>query len=366
MEPKLKRQRVDPLEADSIGYTPLMSACEEGDQDTVDELVRKQPDSVHTQNKEGKTALWIASAHGYVRIVRILTKHTPLNLEKVDSNGTTALFAAAERGHMQVVDLLCALGANVEHMDNDLKTPLYAAAVRGHRGVVEILHRNGATLIRADGKISTLAVACIRNRVEIVQFFLEHTKEDASHCVGGGDTLLHLAAKYGLVPMVAYLLSSNPPEGLLDARNAAGATPLWLAARNGRSPVIKMLLSHGVNINARHAGGTTPLVAASARRHVSAVRCLAAAGADLREMREIENLVTNSVLEALLLGCRDRLLPIMRPLVHEALLKPRGLPKDLLSLVLDYAMPSSFQEAVNSSCCPDHFRLSTRLFNPQK
>jgi len=69
-----------------------------------------------------------------------------------------------------------------------------------------------------------------------------------------------------------------------------GATPLHLAAIDGRLEVMKMFVEAGANIMARAAdgGGATPLHIASSHGQVEAVKLLVKAGADIkaRTLRE--------------------------------------------------------------------------------
>ena len=346
--PEEDQQAIDTLQGDHIGYF-LRSACEEGDAVTVSQEVKKQPDSVYARDEDGRTPLLIASTHGYLTIVEILTKNTPLNLDDADSEGTTPLLATSERGHTQVVHLLCALGAQVDRADVDGMTPLFVAAMKGHRDVVEILYRFRADPLAVAGLgQSALVVACARGHVEIVQFFLENLQAGASLVDNHRESLVHIASKNGNQRMVTWLLTNNRTRSLINVRNAAGATPLWLASNRGIVSVISELLLHGAHLNIRHANGTTPLVAASMRGRLGAVRCLVAAGADLTGMREVENAEDTGVLDALLWGSRDRFEPVLSPLVEEALVRPPGqggLLPELVPLVLEYAMPHSISDA---------------------
>ena len=66
----------------------------------------------------------------------------------------------------------------------------------------------------------------------------------------------------------------------VNARNDYGATPLWLACRNGNAVMVEKLLSAGANPNAALPLGETPLMAAADTGSVKAVKSLLANGAD--------------------------------------------------------------------------------------
>lgn len=91
-----------------------------------------------------------------------------------------------------------------------------------------------------------------------------------------GNTPLHLAAMYGDVDSLRLLIERGAD---VNATNAAGATPLMRAA--GDPAKVKLLLAQGANVNARSAMGQTPLIlAARTARSRDAVELLLRYGAD--------------------------------------------------------------------------------------
>jgi ankyrin repeat protein len=65
-----------------------------------------------------------------------------------------------------------------------------------------------------------------------------------------------------------------------DARNGAGATPLWMAAQTGVVDVIDALVAAGADIEAKDVNGVTPLNKASQKNYAAVCSALMAAGAD--------------------------------------------------------------------------------------
>lgn len=53
-----------------------------------------------------------------------------------------------------------------------------------------------------------------------------------------------------------------------------GQTALHLAVRHGRTSMVRLLLSHGANVNAQDQAGTTALISACDRGHADIVRIL--------------------------------------------------------------------------------------------
>ena len=89
---------------------------------------------------------------------------------------------------------------------------------------------------------------------------------------GRGNTAMHLVAKEGQVGLLKWLLKQKDTD--LNARNAAGETPLMLALINGNWPLATQLLAKGAQVNQT---GWTPLhyaAAAKSEQSVVMVRTL--------------------------------------------------------------------------------------------
>ncbi|KAJ1472588.1 Asn-hydroxylation Stabilises the ankyrin repeat domain protein [Baffinella frigidus] len=67
---------------------------------------------------------------------------------------------------------------------------------------------------------------------------------------------LRSAARFGSAFQVFNLIEAGAP---IEERDNIGATPLSIAALNGREAVTRVLLDHGANKDAESEGGATPL-----------------------------------------------------------------------------------------------------------
>ncbi|KAF5698450.1 ankyrin repeat-containing protein [Fusarium mundagurra] len=96
----------------------------------------------------------------------------------------------------------------------------------------------------------------------------------ARDCPSTGSTLLHIASKYGLTSLLKSLLL-NTDEVTINARDQDRQTPLWLAAKYGRTEAVKLLLHTGkANIMARDEFGRTSLSRAAEEGHVDVAQLL--------------------------------------------------------------------------------------------
>ncbi len=90
---------------------------------------------------------------------------------------------------------------------------------------------------------------------------------------------LHRAASAGRPERVAALLSTNSFD--IDEGTPDGSTPLMIAAGNGNSRVVEILLDKGANASKADAGGCTAAHLSARRGHLAATKLLVEAGAHL-------------------------------------------------------------------------------------
>ncbi len=129
-----------------------------------------------------------------------------------------------------------------------------------------------------------------------------------------GWTPLHLAAFFGHRGLAQTLLDRG---ALVDARsaNAMKNTPLHAAAAGGKTDLVQALLQGGADVNARQEGGWTALHAAAQAGNRPLVEALIAGGADLHG-RAANN---QSPLDLALLKGRGEIVALLEELGGEKL-----------------------------------------------
>jgi ankyrin repeat protein len=93
-----------------------------------------------------------------------------------------------------------------------------------------------------------------------------------------GDTLLHAAASQGKTDIVRELLSYGAD---VNAKNNDGITPIHNAAVNNNGEIVKILVSKGASVNIREKNGLTALHLVAFDGNESMTRLLIASGADV-------------------------------------------------------------------------------------
>ena len=108
---------------------------------------------------------------------------------------------------------------------------------------------------------------------QILQRWLEtYRMIDPLECPEKQSTLLHIAARYGLISTVELLLSEG--SVCADDTDGNGRTPLSLAAERGYRAVVGLLLEKGVDADSRDVNGRTPLLWAVENGHETIVEDL--------------------------------------------------------------------------------------------
>ena len=160
---------------------------------------------------------------------------------------------------------------SVDYQDEVGNTPLHAACQEGQAECVELLLRVGAIVDRAGaGGVTPLILACESQQLDCVRLLLGAKAKPAARDTANGATALHGACQAGAADCVEALLGARAP---VDAVDAAGATPLIVAAYGGHSRCVELLLAAGANDAAQYEGKAA-LELAEEAGHGECVRAL--------------------------------------------------------------------------------------------
>lgn len=191
----------------------------------------------------------------------------------LDRLGWTPLHVAVDRRDPDLLRAHLARGVEPDDADRLGQTPLHLAAAAGDAGLVRILLEAKAAVDPKDSDGHTPAqLASDEDHADVVRLLGSR---------GCAATDIFLAASLGNTERLAALLRADGRAWTL--RNSRGATPLFLAAREGSAKAVELLLAAGADPNAEDETRWTPLHAATAFGREEAVAVLLRGKANVRQ-----------------------------------------------------------------------------------
>jgi ankyrin repeat protein len=267
-------------------YTPpLHFAVREGHLKLVRALVdRGAYDPGYKSYPFGDTLLTIARDRGFDEIAALLESALERGLARksVDTGeidyeqdaDQLRFDRAVHDGKRRDVERL--LAARPELARNELSSwaegVLMMPANRRNRALLEVLLLHGARV----PLMSKWARFYYFKHDDVAAFLMERGMS-AHHRTWHGVTLLHDMAQNGDLAKARLLIDHGAELDTIE--DEYRSTPLGLAARWGRRPLVELLLSCGANPNTAGAAWSTPLAWARSKGHAEIERMLVAAGA---------------------------------------------------------------------------------------
>lgn len=179
--------------------------------------------------------------------------------------GWTVLQVAAERGVLDILVVLLDFGVDPNETMDGGWTPLHFVVQR----VVNVANSDDDEAQRERYH---------REALDCAKALIEGGANLASELDGSRWTPLHLAAERGANGLVEVLLANG--KGAVNAKDADGFTPLWLAVRHNQPKIAQALVNAGAEIDTQDASGFSPLHDAALENWADLVTILLEAGAD--------------------------------------------------------------------------------------
>jgi ankyrin repeat protein len=238
-------------------FGKLMEFCDIGDFQAVDRLLKETKLNPDTTDDGLSSALLVSAERGDLKTTTVLLDHGSDPNQATVGAGVTPLSIAAQEGHVDVVAKLLAHRAtnpNQARTDDDGHTPLVIATLCNHADVVSELLAHSAI----DPNLATVDTGC--TPLSIVKY----SRADWYRHHG-------FATDLQKAIVVACVRQWRPYN--YDARIDTGATPLLIAAANGRVEIMAKLLEHSATDPNQASAeiGATPLYIAAQNGHVGAV-----------------------------------------------------------------------------------------------
>lgn len=201
-------------------------------------------------------ACYIAAKFNNIEIMKELIKRGGnINSCAPGSAGVTPLLIAAHHGHEDMVKLLCEAGADISAEKENGSNVMFSACKHGHLSILKLLHAFGATFangFRRLDKMHAIHVACEKGHHEIVDYILSSMHGDVSvTLIDTRSTCLHLACAHNHVEVIRVLLSHGAD---VNARDSQGFTPISVCIQSGNLQLLGILLNAPVPVSVEQNG----------------------------------------------------------------------------------------------------------------
>ncbi|KAI9720499.1 MAG: hypothetical protein M1828_005670 [Chrysothrix sp. TS-e1954] len=232
----------------------------------------KVPIDIHDVDSQGRGMLYFAAMHGNLALVKYLLRHG-VSARQRAADGETPFFIALAFNHEDVAVYLI----------NTKQYPPEDESVFGSLTLECVIAQEMHTLfpllikmrrVTDDGRgrqKSPLYIACECGSLSFVMRLLRRG-DDVSECTSDFSTALHAAASEGSLRIVQALFKHRP--GLeVSPKDDRGQTPIALAAANGHTEIVMMLMEKS-EVPDTDMDGESPLHRAAANGHTATVRVL--------------------------------------------------------------------------------------------
>ncbi len=221
----LVEKGIDLDQESNDGFTELMYAIDQGDDELVQLLLDREADVNYYSENSKSTPLSIAIVHGNLPIMQKLIQHkVDINYEK--KNLSSAISLAIEKSNNEILKLLLKNGAEIKTKPNG-NSYLQDAIMSDNANVeiIKILVENGADVNEGyDNSFlgftqTPLMFALDRKRVQIAEFLIKNGGD--LHFESNGITPLTYAIKLENEQILSCLLAKNILPKANDYFNAA-------------------------------------------------------------------------------------------------------------------------------------------------
>uniref|UniRef100_A0A8C1WTQ8 Ankyrin repeat domain 28b n=1 Tax=Cyprinus carpio TaxID=7962 RepID=A0A8C1WTQ8_CYPCA len=255
---------------DGIGQTPLMLSVLGGHTECVYSLINKGA-NVDAKDKRGRTALHRGAVTGHEECVEALLQHNASFMVR-DCRGRSPVHLAAACGHVGVLGGLLHAAQSVVTIpvitDHQGYTPLHWACYNGHDTCVEVLLEQELFHKTEGNTFSPLHCAVINDNEGAAEMLIDTLSPAIVNSTDSKNrywTPLHAAAFTDHVECLQLLLGQNAQVNCVDA---GGKTPLMMAAENGQTNAVEVLVSSAkADLTLQDANKNTALHLACSKGH---------------------------------------------------------------------------------------------------
>ncbi|VDI51927.1 Hypothetical predicted protein [Mytilus galloprovincialis] len=206
--------------------------------------------------KVNNAPLMVCCALGHLFLTELFIKYFDINTP--DMFGNSPLVLAVSQNQYDITKLLIRKGAIINEFENQQNCPLFQACALGYLHIVELLLDNGAESNKCFKDAFPLIIACEMGHCTVVDVLLKYNtnvNHQIKEGLSKGNTALFVASRNGFTPIVECLLLAGADVNLANTR---GQTPVFIASLKGNLEIVELLLQYNCNINQLDNVGGSP------------------------------------------------------------------------------------------------------------
>jgi len=216
---------------------------------------------------------------GNLQTIESLLKAQPEIVNSYDSLGATALSIAASKGFTDIAKKLIESGADVNLTNSYGGLPIHLASFYGYPEIVRMLVEKGSELnLLNQYGYSALHLSISKNFDEITYYLLDKGADPFVKDDTYGGTAIHWASNKNNLELIKYLNNNGVSISLPDKD---GSTPLLWAIFKKNHDALKLLVEKGANPDEKGPNGVTPMFTAVYNQDTLSIKLLADFGADI-------------------------------------------------------------------------------------
>ncbi|XP_034948992.1 ankyrin-1-like [Chelonus insularis] len=235
------------------------SSDEQSSRYNIAKLLLKKRAHIHIRTP-GNSLLFEAIKNKYYQIAQLFLEYNA-DIQYVSRDGDTLLHKAIENNFdAEFIKTLLTLNSPVNAVNKDMLTPLHVACQVKLKQQLQIVK----TLLDYNANVNcTVDSSTINGTADLEDFEFPSNKINIYSIDNKGQSPLHFVCKYKshmTASIIQLLLQHNANIEAVDAR---GWTPLFVACCSGNDIAVKCLLDHHANINRTDIQKLTPLYIAA-------------------------------------------------------------------------------------------------------
>ena len=222
---------------DTRQWTALQAACVWGHYTTVEVILKHQKFQEYLPPGSPAQPIVLSSHMRRAKIINHLIDYgADPNIS--DPSGETALWHAAAAGMVDICRFLLENNADPDFTPSNTAPPLVKAAMDGHLDIAKLLVEKGAHIEKTEmpgyGWLRTPCVSLQRVSTQCMSWYTDFL------------FLVNIATAYHEDEIVRYLITKGAN---VNSPDSDGWTPIWIAARDGRTELLRMLAEAGANVD---------------------------------------------------------------------------------------------------------------------